>query len=380
MPDESSRSPRRRPVDLLFGEDVEVKPKLNTPARDTRAPQAPGYLVEPPRPVTSLRPPPPEFPSDWHVSQPPEQASVMDAPVQVIAPLDLVAPPPKPVMAEPPPKVEPIAEAITFTVSETKPAPAAVPVDPWRPAGTEMPAPALPFAATAIAPTAVASPAPTPLYGQMELVELSQFVDQLYQNVADETSDGAALNTECLTNLNIARQAIEKREYAKAEAAAESVKARLLRARASRTAAAAPTTRALFGWLGAASFIGIVLFVLPFVLRIVPVVIPLMRGAGLGMLGGAAMALWQMSQQISRREYDAEFNTRYTLSPLLGALTGAVLYLLSLLGIVAAPNALGITSEPYALMYLFALLGGVFNDSILGTLRGLVSIATRRKS
>ena len=118
---------------------------------------------------------------------------------------------------------------------------------------------------------------------------------------------------------------------------------------------------------------------LPFVLRIVPGVIPLLRGTGLGMLGGAAMALWQMSQQIAKREYDSDYNNKYTLSPLLGALTGAVMYLLSLLGIVAAPNALGITAEPYLLMYLFALLGGVFNDSILGTLRGLVSTATRRR-
>ena len=94
--------PRRRPVDLLFGEDVELKPKLNPVENNPRAPQTSGYMVEPPRPVTSLRPPPPEFPNDWRVNEPPEQAMVMDAPVEVIAPLDPIAPPPKPLMAEVP--------------------------------------------------------------------------------------------------------------------------------------------------------------------------------------------------------------------------------------------------------------------------------------
>lgn len=370
MADESTRSPRRRPVDVLFGEEVQLKP--NVPEADTKQ-ATPGYMVELPRPVTSVRPPPPEFPNDWRATAPPEPAAVVELPVELVKPEPVVAPPPKPApeLVTPAPIVEAVnftpppddgAHAATRRTSMMEPPPAPVFV-PQTPVVIPPPPPAPP-------------PAPVSPYGQTELLELSQFVDQLYQNVADETSDSAGLNAECLKNLNAARVAIEKRDYAQAEASAEAVKARLLRARVSRTAAVAQTTRLLFGGLILAALVGAMLFILPFLLRLVPVVTPLLRGIGLGMLGGAAMALYQLSQHISRREYDSAFNSKYALSPLFGALIGAVFYLLSLLGIIAAPNALGITVEPYSLMYLFALLGGVFNDVLIGALR---SVATARK-
>jgi hypothetical protein len=209
------------------------------------------------------------------------------------------------------------------------------------------------------------------LYGQTELLELSQFVDQLYQNVADETSDSAALNAECLGSLNAARTFIEKGDYARAEAAAELVKSRLLRARASRAAASATGTRILLIGLVAATFGGLLLFALPYFFRFVPFLEPLMSAAGLGLVGGSVAALFQASRGISRREYDAAFTPKYAISPLFGALLGAVMYLLSQLGILAAPNALGITFEPFALMFLFALIAGFFNDVIIGSIRGL---------
>jgi hypothetical protein len=357
MPDDNSHSPRRRPVDVLFGEEMELKPKPAAADEKDSAAQAPGYMVEAPRPVTVLRPPPPEFPSDWRVA-PPEPVSVTDMSVETTPLAEPVAPPPVPVMTELP-RPEPIAEAVTFTTPErqespleTKPAPV-----------VEMPPPA-PAAPAVVPPMVVAPP---PLYGQTELVELSQFVDQLYQNVADETSDSAALNAECLTNLNAARMAIEKGEYARAETAAEQVKARLLRARTSRAGAAAAQTRVLFGWLIIALVGGLVLFLLPFVFRLVPAVIPLLRGIGMGMLGGAAAVLWHLTRQIAAREYDPAFVLKYSASPLLGGVLGAVLYLLSLLGILAAPNALGIPGEPW-LMYLFALGSGFFGDRLFDVL------------
>lgn len=365
MAQETMRSPRRRPVDVLFGEEVELKPKPT--AAETDAKQAmPGYMVEPPRPVTSVRPPPPEFPNDWRATPTPEPVVVVEPPLQIQAQPDPVAPPPKPPIVEIP-AVNLIQEAVTFTVSEERRRPnddGQSRVEPSAPLFVAPPAP--------VPPGPVAPDAPVSPYGQMELLELSQFVDQLYQNVADETSDSAALNAECLANLNAARAGIEKGEYAQAEASAELVKARLLRARASRAAAASQTTRLLFAGLLFAALVGSILFIVPFVLRIVPVVIPLLRGAGLGMLGGAAMALWQLSQHITRRDLDAAFHAKYALSPLFGALLGAVAYLLSLLGILAAPNALGISGEP-ALMYLFAFLAGIFNDAVIGALRGRVA-------
>lgn len=374
MPQDPTRSPRRRPVDVLFGEDVQLKPT----AQETDAKQpTPGYMVEPPRPVTSLRPPPPEFPTDWRGNAPPELASVKEPPAEILSKPESVAPPPKPVTAEVPP-VEKIAEAVTFTVTEevrrTPEAPVVSEDGRRRTPGAEA-APLFytaPPTTAAPAPVAVEPAAPVSLYGQTELLELSQFVDQLYQNVANETSDSASLNAECLANLNAARVGIEKGDYAQAESYAELVKARLLRARASRAASSTPTARLLLLGLVLAAIVGIVLFALPLALRLVPIVIPLLRGAGLGMLGGAAMALYQLTRHTARRDYDAAFSSEYALSPLFGALVGAVLYLLSLLGLVAAPNALGLTFEPFAVMYLLALLGGIFNDVLIGALRGLV--------
>lgn len=386
MPQEPARSPRRRPVDVLFGEEVQLKPTAQEP--DTKQAQ-PGYMVEPPRPVTSLRPPPPEFPNDWRGNTPPEPVPAMEPPIEILEKPDFDNLPPKPVATEPP-VVETIAEAVTFTTTEeprrtpeasssadegrrrtggTGPTPVLVPppmlVAPQTPAPT-------------VARVSAAPASPASLYGQTELLELSQFVDQLYQNVANETSDSAALNAECLANLNAARVGIEKGAYAQAEAAAEMVKARLLRARASRAAASAQTTRLLFVGLVIAALVGIVLFILPFALRVVPAVRPLLSSTGLGMLGGAVMALYQLTRLIARREYDAAFSSKYALSPVFGALTGAVMYVLSLLGILAAPNALGLTFEPFALLYLFALVGGMSNELILNTVQSLVGALTRR--
>ncbi len=370
MADDISRSPRRRPVDMLFGEEVQLKP--NVPEAEPK-PAAPGYMVEPPRPVTAVRPPPPEYPNDWRVNTPPEPAALPDIPIELMLQTDPVAPPPRPPVVETV-APEPVAEAVTFTPpppSESKRQPLTAPVPPpifvmpqAQQATSPQPAPA-----PAVVPAA--APAPAPLYGQTELLELSQFVDQLYQNVADETSDSAALNADCLGNLNAARSFIEKGEYAKAEAAAEQVKARLLRARASRAAASAQGTRILMVGLAAATIGGVVLFVIPFLFRFVPVIEPLISATGLGLVGGSIAALFQLSRGIARRELDPGNLSKYALSPLFGALVGAVMYLLSVLGILAAPNALGMTFEPFALMYLFALLGGFFNDAILGAIRGL---------
>lgn len=365
MADDTQRSPRRRPVDVLFGEEVVLKP--TAPEADAKQATSGGYMVEPPRPVTSVRPPPPEFPNDWRVNAPPEPAMVMELPVEIVSEPDPIAPPPKPTLVEPP-VTEIIAEAVTFTTPprEMVAARRTQIVDQVPPPIFIQAAPA------AVAqPVVVAPSAPAPMYGQTELLELSQFVDQLYQNVADETSDSAALNSYCLANLNLARTSIEKGEYAKAEAAAELVKARLLRARSSRAAAAAQVTKFLYAGLIVAMLVGAVLFAVPFFTKLVPVIKPLISAAGLGMLGGAAMALFQLNRNIARREYDAAFTSKYALSPLFGALIGAVMYLLSLLGILAAPNALGLTFEPFALMYLFALLGGLFNDVLVDGLRGL---------
>lgn len=365
MQDDNSRSPRRRPVDVLFGEQVELTPK---PSADPKTPvaQTPGYMVEAPRPVTNLRPPPPEFPNAWHATTPPEVVTAFEPPPETLPVSESISAPPIPVMIEPPP-VEPIAEAVSFTVPERIEPPTEI-----KAASVKETAPAAPFQTVGIPmPIVVAAAQPAPVYGQPELVELSQFVDQLYQNVADETSDSAALNAECLEKLNVARASIERGEYAPAETAAEQVKARLLLARTSRAAASSTNTLLVLGWLVAALGVALLLFLLPFAVRLVPAVIPLLRGIAMGMLGGAVTALWGMTRHIGARTFVPDMTLKYGIAPLLGAACGAVLYLLSLLGILAAPGALGIPGEPW-LMYLFAFIAGLFSE------QGITLIMSRR--
>jgi len=99
----------------------------------------------------------------------------------------------------------------------------------------------------------------------------------------------------------------------------------------------------------------------------------------LGMVGGAMAALYQVPQHILKRDYDAALTYKYTLSPILGGLLGAAMYILSLLGVLAAPTALGITAEPFLLMYLFAFVAGLLNDVIFAALRGIAFELTGQK-
>lgn len=367
MQDDNFRSPRRRPVDVLFGEQIELTPK---PSADPKSPvpEAPGYMVEAPRPVTNLQPPPPEFPNDWRTTTPPEAVSTLEPPAETTLVSESIFALPMPVTTEPP-LAEPVAEAVSFTVPERIESPAEPKAAPIKET-----APAAPFQTPAVpAPVILAAAQPGPIYGQPELVELSQFVDQLYQNVSEETSDSAALNAECLEKLNVARASIEKGQYAPAETAAEQVKSRLLLARTSRAAARSTNTLLVLGWLIVALGGALLLFLLPFVARLVPAVIPLVRGIAMGMLGGAVAAIWGMTRHISARTFEPDMTLEFGIAPLLGAAFGAVLYLLSLMGVLAAPGALGIPGEPW-LMYVLAFIAGLFSA------QGINRLTSRRKA
>lgn len=379
MPDDSARSPRRRPVDALFGEQVELNPK-SAEIDSSKAKQkatTPGYQVEPPRPAPILRPPPPEFPNDWRAIAPSE-------PISAAAVLEesLVA---EPVPAPPAVALPRIPAAIQD--GETRPAAATLTAPSPEAILTAPPASEAPILVTPpmMAPPTKAAPAPAPRpvepppyrvesTAAQDLLALSQFIDQLYQNVADETSDNAALNAECQSKLHGARVAIEKGDYAQAEFLAEQVKARLLRARTSADAVVASSTRLIVGWLVVAGLVGLIVFLLPFVfVRLVPLIAQLLRAVALGVLGASIASLWNLSRAIRQRDYDPQSAMSYALAPGRGLLVGVVMLLLSVSGILAAPGALGTTIEPYLLMYLFALVGGINSDAIFDALRGIVA-------
>ncbi|HZQ10113.1 MAG TPA: hypothetical protein VFD70_26285 [Anaerolineae bacterium] len=384
MPDEKTRASRRRPIDVVIGQDIELQSNPIESEPDPRAQSPSGFMVEPPRPAPSVQAPPPRFPNDLRASAPPQPVTISDQ--SIASQLDAIAEPPKPATADSP--ILEKAEAVTFTPPKRQRFASSNQSDlrAERVAETRSDSSATTDAiadSNLVSPLTVAASAtvraPVLLYEQAELLELSQFVDKLYQNVAEEASDSPSLSAECLTNLNLARAAIEKGEYSRAESAAEQVKMRLLQARTSRAAASSTTMRLLFGWLLMWTLFGMGLFFLPLLIRVFPVIVPLLRGSSLGIVGGAMTALYQVPQHILKRDYDAACTVKYALSPILGGLLGAALYILSLLGVLAAPTALGITAEPFLLMYLFAFVAGLLNDVILGALRGIAFGNTGQK-
>jgi hypothetical protein len=216
-----------------------------------------------------------------------------------------------------------------------------------------------------------------------EYNSLSRFVDQLYQQVSEEAGDSPSVSEPCLSLLRGAREALEDGDFASAEYKAEQVKARLLRARASAVAAESLGLKLIWLWQLFTGFAAAVAVLLPFFVQLVPGFVPLMRALALGTLGGVMVALWNLSHYLHNREYDPAYNADYWLSPIRGAFVGGVIFIISALGLVAAPGAPGTTrifgslSSANLLMYFLALLGGIAQDYIFEFVRGVLAAVFR---
>jgi hypothetical protein len=357
MSNSNSSNLKRRPVDLLFGETGEStfssarSPSARTSILEQRearergeAIPTPSYMIEPPRPPTILRPPPPEFPPDWRLGSPGQPVGLEHAP-EIVKGAGTGA---KPQAAL---RLTPARAASARLAMRIKPTRAQ-----WR----------------AEAPSAAANRSPV----SDECESLASLIDTLYLQVSEEASDSPRLSEYCLSLLRDARSLLKREDYAQAEYKAQQVKDRMLRARASAEAARSSALKLIWTWEIVVGLGAVVVTLLPFYITLVAGVVPLLRAVALGALGGIMVSLWNLTQYLHNREYDPAYNPDYWASPLKGALIGGVIYFLSVLGLVAAPGALGVSrlfgslSGANLLMYFIALLAGIAQDHVFDFVRG----------
>lgn len=294
MPSQNDRA-KRRPVDALFGE--------------SSAASSPGYIVEPPQPVTTVSPPPPE---------------------------QMAAPTPAALPARPAPSAAPPSSAVL------SPAPIAAPT--FNPE-----------------PIVVTQPAAPP-----------DRISQLYDEVKKQLGDSRIVANECMSMLLRAREAFSQQDYATAEFYAESVEARMKRSALSKQAARRPIVWLIWLWnlaMLAASGLSVaatyILNLTLFGLAVAPEAIVLMRAAAWGGIGSVLGAMANIVWVVRRREYDPANDVGYFARPVIGALLGCILFLLSQAGIVAGNIVIGDVQVGPIFLYVFAALAGFGQDTVI---------------
>jgi hypothetical protein len=288
---------KRRPVDALFG--------------DSSAASSPGYVVEPPQPVTTVSPPPPE---------------------QITAP----APPAASPVAAPLPATN---RAPTFD----------------------------PESAVAAAPTAP-----------------PDRISQLYDEVEQHAGHSRIVTTECMGLLLKARAAFSQQDFATAEFYTESVEARLQRSAASQQAARRPVVWTIGLWNLAILLAGMLTVAVTYILNltlfglaVAPELIVLLRAAAWGSIGGGLGAITSLVSTMRHREYDPASEAGYFARPLVGALLGGILFLLSQAGIVAGNIDIGDVHIGPIFLYVFAALAGFGQDGVIEFLSNLLKTIFR---
>jgi hypothetical protein len=271
---------------------------------------SPGYVVEPPQPPTTVSPPPPE---------------------QIAAPAPAPLPPrPTPSTVTPPPAT---SRAPTF---DPEPAVAAAP------------------------------PAPP------------DRISQLYDEVKKQLGDSRVVANECMGLLLKAREAYTKQDFAAAEFYAESAEVRMKRSVLSQRAAHRPIVWVMWLWNLAMLFAGLLSVAVTYILNltlfglaVAPAAIVLMRAMSWGVIGGVLGALTQMVWSIRRRDYDPASDASYFARPLVGAILGGVLFVLSQAGVLAGNIDIGDVHIGPIFLYVFAVLVGFGQDSVLDSFRHL---------
>jgi hypothetical protein len=109
-----------------------------------------------------------------------------------------------------------------------------------------------------------------------------------------------------------------------------------------------------------------------FGLAVAPEAIVLMRAAAWGSIGGVLGALASMLWAVRRREYDPANDASYLARPVIGALLGGVLFLLSQAGVLAGNIVIGETQIGPIFLYVFAVLVGFGQDSVIEFFQNLL--------
>lgn len=276
---------------------------------DANAPALPNYIVEPPQPATTVSPPPPD-------------STRPSAPV--IPSADAAAPAP--------PLLEPDIPA---------PEPIIVPHAP-------------------------------PLTNDARFVPLAERIERLYGEVKMDLHDSKVVTDFCFGLLMQARRAVEARDYARAEFCIQSVDAKLKRSQRSMKAAFSFGVVFLTFWELIGLGVGGGLITLTYVvnltlfgLPVMPELVVLLRAAGWGIIGGVFGALFNLPWFIQFREYDPAYAMNYLLRPFVGALLGAILFLVSEAGILAGNLVIGNVKIGPIFLYVFAVLAG-FKQEYVG--------------
>lgn len=106
---------------------------------------------------------------------------------------------------------------------------------------------------------------------------------------------------------------------------------------------------------------GLTLFGLPVAAEL----IVLIRTLGWGMIGGVIGALYNLTRFVQRREYDPAYAMHYFARPILGMLLGALLFVISQAGILAGNLIIGDFKAGPIFLYVFAVLAG-FKQEYVG--------------
>jgi hypothetical protein len=264
-------------------------------------------------------------------------------------------------------------------------------VEPAQPATTVAPpppdasppsAPAIPAATTAPAPPPFEPEIPTPepilvpharprVYDD-RFAPLAERIERLYGEVKMDLHDSKVATDSCFGLLMQARQAVEARDYARAEFCIQSVDAKLKRAQRSMKAAFGFGVILLTLWELIMLAVGGGLIALTYVINLtlfgLPVaadLVVLLRAVGWGIIGGGFGALFNLPWFIQFREYDSAYALNYFVRPFVGALLGAILFLISQAGILAGNLVVGDVKIGPIFLYVFAVLAG-FKQEYVG--------------
>jgi hypothetical protein len=293
---------------------------------DDHAPALPNYIVESAQPATSVSPPPPDATPPRAPDTPTDEASPMP----------------------PPPD--------------------------WK---------------TDTETSALLSNIPLPTEEQAErFAALGERIERLYSEVKIDLPDSKIATEYCFDLLMRARQAVEARDYARAEFFIQLVDAKLKRSQRSLKAARGVGMIFIVVWqlvaLGAGAgliamtyVINLTLFGLP----VAPDLIVLLRAGGWGIVGGVLGALYNVPRAIVLREYDSAYTMHYVARPFVGALLGALLFLLSQAGILAGTLVIGDVKIGPIFLYVFAFLAGFKQEYVGEMFDGVMrAVFPRRKT
>ncbi|MFC2015781.1 hypothetical protein ACFLUM_02490 [Chloroflexota bacterium] len=234
---------------------------------------------------------------------------------------------------------------------------------------------------------------------QVRMQEMAQQIDEVSKEVLSQVGENENIATECLNQLLKARDVILNRDVgrlAQAEYYVEQVRARLRRAKASRSGAIKHAWWIfLWGLIWGVVFVGVlVIFDSELVngylnvlgLSNTPVdpdiFLPAMVWGGIG----GVVAIWySLFKHVSLRDFDSQYNITYVGKPFFGLVLGATVYMIVYLGIVSLGIAPGQVSEAVGgfltptiapwLIYLLAWAAGFKENRVFGTVDSLLKRA-----